>query len=156
MLPSGRRQQSPFQSLYERVRVVHGFTKNHGHPCRLLTNRYVLGCVERRIVLAGKKSAFDPGVVTCPKLVAALQVAPLRRTKMDFGDHQRFAITTTLDLSEDSDWRGREGSLNLIALMTRPGAPSLLMKQCLSKYVPLNVGHEPMPKKMWVKQIHAI
>ena len=27
MLPSGRRQQSPFQSLYEWVRVVYGFNK---------------------------------------------------------------------------------------------------------------------------------
>jgi hypothetical protein len=41
MLLSGRRQPAPFQSLYEWVRVVLGFNKNHGHPCRPLTNRYV-------------------------------------------------------------------------------------------------------------------
>ena len=32
VLLSGRRQQSPFQSLYELVRVVHGLN-NHGHLC---------------------------------------------------------------------------------------------------------------------------
>jgi hypothetical protein len=47
---------SPFQSPYEWVRAVHGFNKNHGHPCRPLTNDYVPACAERRIVLAGKKS----------------------------------------------------------------------------------------------------
>ena len=58
----GPEAAAAFQSLYEWVRVVHGFNKNHGHPCRPLTNRYVLVCAQRWIVLAGKKVAFNQGV----------------------------------------------------------------------------------------------
>jgi hypothetical protein len=56
MLLSGRRQQSPFQSLHESVGGGPQLQQVPSHACRPLTKRYVLACAERRIVLAGKES----------------------------------------------------------------------------------------------------